>query len=297
MSPGLKLVLLVFLASFMLQSGLAAPVGSLSKAVRRVRELVGALLLMLVFGPLVAVLVGRSFGLQGPAAASLLVLSLVGVVPLAPKAAKKARGDVPLAIVAMLALSLVTAFTATPAARAVLSYWGFRALVGIAPGSFLLTLLLLQVLPLAVGLALRASAARASWLEKVVGAVNAAAFLVIALLVVAPRLGDIGALGLRGAAAGLVFAIVLAGLGWILGGPTPAGRRTLAAMANMPNVALALALAASAYAPPVYTVALVAMFLLRVMAGLAIQAALARSARFASSALPPPGDARSAGAE
>lgn len=296
MSPGLKVVFLVFLLSFMLQSGLAAPKGSLANASRRARELVLAVVLMLVLGPILAVGVGRVFGLAGPAAAALLVLSVVGVVPLAPRAAKNARGDVPLAIVVMLVLSLVAAFAATPATRLLLSYWGFDALVGVQPGSFVLALLLLQVVPLATGLALRARAARSAWLEKAVGVVNTAAFVAIVLFVVAPRLGDMKALGIRGAAAGLVFAVVLAALGWTLGGPTPTGRRTLAAMANMPNFALALALASSAYAPPVYAVTLIEMFLLRIAVGIVIQLVLARSARGAPAAYPPAREARSAGA-
>jgi hypothetical protein len=67
----------------------------------------------------------------------------VGVVPLAPKAARKAHGNVTLAIVLMLALSLVAAFTASPAASTLLSYWRFRVSVEVTPGSVLLQLVVL----------------------------------------------------------------------------------------------------------------------------------------------------------
>jgi predicted Na+-dependent transporter len=276
MSPAVKLVFLVLVTTFMLQSGLAAPRASLAGAARRAREIASGLILMLVLGPLIAVLVGRVFGLEGPASAALLVLAVVGVVPLAPKGARKARGDVPLSIVLMLALSLVTAFSAAPSARLALSYWSWSELVGIEPASFLLKLLLLQTVPLAIGLFLRNRSHRAASLEKVVGAINMGVFAIVALFIILPRLGSLKELGLRGAAAGMTFAVILAALGWALGGPAAGGRRTLAAVVNMPNIGLALPLVANAYAPPAYTIALLAMFVVRLVTGLAVQTVLAR---------------------
>jgi BASS family bile acid:Na+ symporter len=279
MSTPLKLVFLLFVTSFMLQCGLQAPRQSLACAVKSVREIVSALLVMLVFGPVVAVVIGRIFGLEGPSAGALLALSVVGIVPLAPKAAKKAHGDVTLAIVLLIALSVIAAFTATPSIHLLLSFWGFHAFIGVAPASLLLQLVVLQLLPLAAGVWLRERSARMAWLEKAVAVVNGAAFILIAALVVGPRVEDIRAIGLRGVAAGVSFAAILAVVGWAMGGPTPTGRRTLAAVANMPNVALALALAASAQAAPAYSVAVIAMFLVRVVAGFLFGAVLARSAR------------------
>ena len=231
--------------------------------------------MILVLGPLATILVVRALGLTGPVANALVVLSVTGTVPLAPKFVAAAKGDVAFCVLLMFLLGMVTVVTAAPSAKWLLGYEGE---VPIHPWSLIAKLVFLQGLPLAIGWAVRQRSTKAAQLERIVHHVNVAALVVVLALVIAPRLGSILAIGWRGLLAAVIVALAIAGLGWLLGGQARATRVALAAMANPPNVGLALIMAQAAGARPALLVAIVGVFLVRALVGLALQKLLARRA-------------------
>lgn len=273
-----KLIGAVAVATYMFQTGLATPKGTLAATARRgKRTIARGLFVMLVLGPVFARLLAEVLALGPRAAAALVLLSLVGVVPLASRSARSVRGDVAFAVVVTAALGLVAAFTAAPATRLLLGYEGPLEL---RTGRLLLQLLLLQAAPLALGVLVRTKTGRTPRLEKALGAFNALALvaLFVAALVHLPRYGPVRSLGWNGALAALVYGVFVASASYALGGPDQVERRTLAALANMPNVILALLLVTSAGVDAGFAVAVIGVFLVRVVTGLVLQMVLLRSA-------------------
>ena len=196
----LKLIGLVVVTTYMLQAGLATPKGRFAAGAWRKGELARALVVMLVLGPLVARLLAAAFALEPRPAAALVLLSLVGVVPLASRGARSARGDVPYAVVLTAALGIVTAFTAAPTTRLLLGYHGP---LEVRTGALVLQVMLLQGVPLAIGMFIRAKPERTRALERVLGIFNVAAIvvLVVVAVVLLPRYGAVRSLGWNGALA------------------------------------------------------------------------------------------------
>lgn len=277
MELALKLTALVLVTTYMLQVGLATPRGALAVATRRKGAIARAVVLMLVVGPLGARALVAALELPPRPAVALVLLALAGVVPLAPRGARSARGDVPYAVVVTFTLGILAAFTAAPSARLLLGYWGP---LDVPTLRLLGQIVLVQAVPLGLGLLLRARP-HARAIEKVVGAVNVAVsvVIVVAALVLLPRTGAVRSLGLLGALAALLFAGIMAALGYVLGGRDPAARRSLASVANMPNVALALLVVAGAGLDQGFAVAVVGLFVIRLLAALVTQKVLARASR------------------
>lgn len=273
----LKLIGLVVVTTYMLQAGLATPPGRLAAGAWRKGELARALLVMLVLGPLVARLLAAAFALDRRPAAALVLMSLVGVVPLASRGARSARGEVSHAVVLTAVLGIVTAFTAVPTTRLLLGYDGP---LEVRTGTLLLQVLLLQGMPIAIGMFIRSKTERVHALERGLGFFNAAAVavLVVVALVLLPRYGAVRSLGWSGVLAAFVFAVLIASAGYMLSGPERVERRTLAAIANMPNVVLAILIVTSATVDAGFAIAIVGVFVVRFLTGLVIQRLLARSA-------------------
>lgn len=274
----LKLVGVVVVATYMFQAGLATPEGQLrATGARRKGELARALLVMLVLGPLAARVLVEAFALDRHPAAALVLLSVVGVAPLASRAARSARADVSFAVILTAALGLVAAFTAAPSARLL---FGYEGPLEVRAAPLVLQVLFLQGVPLALGVLIRSKTERARSLEKALGVFNAVVLVVLLVvaLVLLPRYGTVRSLGWSAALAAVVFSVLIAAAGYWLAGPDPQERRTVAAVANIPNVFLAILIVMSAGVDPGFAVAIVGVFLVRLFTGLAIQKVLARSA-------------------
>jgi predicted Na+-dependent transporter len=287
MAIALKILAFIAITTYMLQVGLATRSGDLRAVLQRKGELVRTLLVMVVLGPLAARMTAAIFGLGVHSTVALVVLATAGVVPLASRSARSTRGDVPFALELTLMLAVVAAFLAGPTSRLVL---GYRGPVDVRPLPLLGELLLLVVVPTAVGLALREKSARAPAIERVVGKVNLVVLvvLVVVALVLVPRYGTVRSLGLSGVLAAFVFAWFIAASAYVFVGPEVVMRRTVAGMANKPNVMLAIVIVTSARAETGFVLAIIGVFIVRFFTGLLIQALLARSAaRDATREIPP----------
>lgn len=271
------LLVSLLIATYMFEVGLAAPPGSL----RRVEPtaVVRGVILMLAISPLAALGLTKLFHSPPAVTVALILLAAVGVAPLAPRGARMVQGNAATGVVLTIVLALLAIFTAEPITRLLLSVSGKTLL---RPGPVLLRVLLLQGAPLVLGILVRRTSRYAGALLSVLSKVTPVLFLVVVLIVLAPRLDALLAIGWSGAAVTFVFAFVLTGLGYLIGGPTIEDRRTITALTSMPNVGLALAIATSARLRQSMVVAIVGVFLLRILAGTLVRTAWApRAARTA----------------
>jgi len=266
---------LIFLASFMATLGLRLTPGLLSAELARPGRLGRGLVLNLVLVPLATVLCLRALGVTGWVAAGLVALAVSPGAPLSPSSAKKAGGSPGYAIVLTVVLGIVTAFTAAPSARWLLSYEGD---IGVRPPVIIAKLALLQWLPLAAGaLQRRRSPERAAQLERVAMALVVVSGLLIVVGSIAPLVPHLSIVGWRGLSAVLVSMVAVVTLGWLSGGSDHELSRTFTATAGVPNIGLAMAMARAANAPRDLLLTIAACFLLRVFANQFLVQFLARA--------------------
>jgi len=273
-----KLLVAVLIATMMFQIGLSVPLREMREEIHAVSRLLRGLVLFLVIAPLVALLVAWGLRVDRPVEVALVLLSCAGVVPLAPRFARAAHGDVCLALVLTFSLGLVTIVTCAPTARWLLGYSGE---VDFKAGRLIAQLVFIQGAPLALGVLIRRATTRAESVARVVGRINTIAFVAVVVVIVAPHLDLLLAVGWRGAAAAATLSLVLAVVGHAIGGAEEPTARTLAAIANGPNVSLALVIITSVRAPPVFGVTIVGVFLVRRLVGFVVQKLLARRAEHA----------------
>ena len=134
----------------------------------------------------------------------------------------------------------------------------------------------LVAVPLAVGMVIRARASgAAAALYKPAMVISTLAFVASVLLSLEQRQDALGALGTGTIAAMLAFVVVLMGVGWLLGGPSPAQRQVLAVTTNLRNVGLVYVLVDGRSEDPAFTASVLAMMALMVPANLVLTIACA----------------------
>jgi BASS family bile acid:Na+ symporter len=258
-----KLAVAIFLIAFMLLAGLMCDYHELIEAFRggfRVGRIVVANFIVV---PLLAVIVVRLFALDDFVATGILLMAIAPGVPFLPMiAGAKKGGSAGLATglaVVLPALSIVT----VPITIPFILPAGAAEHIRFAP--FIINLVLLQLLPLCIGLAIRARLAKATpMLRKVVIGVLAVAGLAVLYFVV-PAMGKAftEVFGTRGLMATLLIVILSGFAGWALGGKTPEYRRTITISTIMRNFGLALLIAGQNFEGTVVSAAVLAYFVIQ----------------------------------
>lgn len=267
-----------FIVTMMFQTGLQTTRGDLDAMTHRGHDIWRGALLMLVVSPLVAFVLVRACGLKGPMATALLVLSVVGVMPIFPRAACKVNGDLALAIVLMFILGGVTVVTAPPTAEWLISYTGPHASLPVM--KIVAQLVLLQAVPLILGRVVRA---RTSWgpkAHKIVHVLNVIALVFLVVVLLRPNLKTITEVTGLVVVLAIIHSLILAAAGWLMGGRSASARRTLAIMVNPPNVGLATIMVSSVPdVPALLPVAVMGLFLVRAVVSMAVQFGLSAHLR------------------
>jgi bile acid:Na+ symporter, BASS family len=215
-----------------------------------------------VLMPLCALALGTLLRLDPPLAAGLLVLGLAAGAPFLPKLAQIAKGDLAFAVGTMVLLMVVTV--------------GFLPLVlpllvpgvSVNPATIARSLVLLMLLPLAVGLAIRArfpsAAARA---KPLLDRLSSLSLILLTVLIVVANVGNVMAIfGTRGILAGLLFLAAGFGMGWLLGGPDGDTRRVLALGTAQRNIAAALVVGSQSFTDPKVVVIVVVVAIVGLLA-------------------------------
>jgi BASS family bile acid:Na+ symporter len=263
LSKAATVAMLSFVVSSMLAMGTGLTVAQIIEPLRNARLLVLALLANFVLMPLVAFALGKVLWLEEPFGIGLLVLGCAAGAPFLPKLAELAKGNLAFAVGAMVLLMVVTVGYLPVVLPLLLEG------VSVDPWKIARSLILLMLLPLAVGLALKAYyGAMAARVKPALDWISNVSLILLVLLISAANIDKVlDVFGTRGILAGLLFIALGFAIGWLLGGPGNDTRRVLALGTAQRNIAAALVVGSQSFSDPkvvvmVIVVAIVGLIIL-----------------------------------
>jgi BASS family bile acid:Na+ symporter len=243
LSKASTVAMLTFVVSSMLAMGAGLTIPQIAEPLRNARLVVLALLANFILMPLGALALAKVLWLDEPFAIGLLLLGCAAGAPFLPKLAQLAKGNLAFAVGAMVLLMVVTV--------------GYLPIVlplllpGISVDAWAIarSLLFLMLLPLAMGLALKARygelAARVKpaldWIS------NISLVLLVCLITAANIDKVLQVFGTRAILAGLLFIVLGLAAGWLLGGVSADTKRVMALGTGQRNIAAALVVASQSF--------------------------------------------------
>jgi BASS family bile acid:Na+ symporter len=263
LSKAATVAMLSFVVSSMLAMGTGLTVAQIIEPLRNARLLVLALLANFVLMPLLAFALGKVLWLEEPFGIGLLVLGCAAGAPFLPKLAELAKGNLAFAVGAMVLLMVVTVGYLPVVLPLLLEG------VSVDPWKIARSLILLMLLPLAVGLALKAYyGAMAARVKPALDWISNVSLILLVLLISAANIDKVlDVFGTRGILAGLLFIALGFAIGWLLGGPGNDTKRVLALGTAQRNIAAALVVGSQSFSDPkvvvmVIVVAIVGLIIL-----------------------------------
>jgi len=275
------------LVAMMLSMGLQVKFQDVLASARPARRLVLGLLANYALVPAVTLGLLHVFQADPLVSAGFLILAACPGAPIGPPLTSIARGHVPWSISMMLILAGLSALL-SPALLSVL-------LARIAPESNLRinyqaivrTLLITQLLPLALGLVIHHVAPRLT-LRAVppVGVLANVLLLALLGLIVATQHETLAAIRLRGWMGMGLLLLASLGIGWCCGAPEVAIRKALTTTTATRNVAVGLVIATSSFAGTPAVTAVVAYGLVSIVGTLGCALLLGRFAAIETERVP-----------
>lgn len=241
-----KGTLVVFVVSSMLSIGLAVQTAQLVAPLRSPAWILRALLANFVLAPVVALSIGAVLPVDPGYELGLLLLGFAAGAPVLPKLAEAGRADVASAT-ALMVLLMAASVVVMPLALPL-----FVKGVQVNPWQIAAPLVVLMLVPLALGMAARSLAPRiGARLLPVLSKTSDIGFVAVVLLVCGTNFAALAAvLGSGAIGAALLFVVLLFAGAWALGEPHPAGRRLLGYATSGRNVGAALVTAGASGAEP-----------------------------------------------
>jgi bile acid:Na+ symporter, BASS family len=263
LSKAATVAMVSFVVSSMLAMGAALTVSQIFDPLRNARLVMLALVANFVLMPLGAFALAKVFWLDEPLGVGLLLLGCAAGAPFLPKLAQLAKGNLPFGVGAMVLLMVITVAYLPIVLPLLLPG------VTVNPVRIAQSLVLLMLLPLAIGLFVKArydaTAARVKppldWLS------NVSLILFIVLITAVNFDKVLQVFGTRGILAGLLFIALGFCIGWMLGGPGKDTRPVLALATAQRNIAAALVVGSQSFSDPkvvvmVIVVAIVGLIIL-----------------------------------
>ena len=243
LSKAATVAMLSFVVSSMLAMGAGLTIPQIAEPLRNARLVVLALLANFVVMPLGALALARLLWLDEPFGTGLLLLGCAAGAPFLPKLAELAKGNLAFAVGAMVLLMVVTV--------------GYLPIVlplllpGITvnPWGIARSLLLLMLLPLAIGLAVKARYGElAVRVKPVLDWISNVSLILLVCLITAANIDKVvQVFGTRAILAGLLFIALGLGAGWLLGGTSADTKRVMALGTAQRNIAAALVVASQSF--------------------------------------------------
>jgi bile acid:Na+ symporter, BASS family len=263
LSKAATVAMLSFVVTSMLAMGAGLTVSEISAPLRNARLVVLALLANFVLMPLAALALAKVLWLDEPFGVGLLLLGCAAGAPFLPKLAELAKGNLAFAVGAMVLLMVITVGYLPIVLPLLLSG------VTVDPWNIARSLVLLMLLPLAAGLALKARYEDlARRVKPVLDLISNISLILLVLLITAANIDKVlQVFGTRGILAGLLFIALGFGIGWLLGGSDGDTRRVMALGTSQRNIAAALVVASQSFSDPkvvvmVIVVAIVGLIIL-----------------------------------
>jgi len=272
------MAMLSFVVSSMLAMGAGLTVARIIEPLHNIRLVALALLANFVLMPLGAFALAKVLWLDEPLGIGLLLLGCAAGAPFLPKLAELAKGNLAFAVGAMVLLMVVTVGYLPIVLPLLLPG------VTVDPWTIARSLVLLMLLPLAAGLALKAR--YADWAARVKPAldwISNISLILLVLLITAANIDKVlQVFGTRGILAGLLFIAFGFGTGWLLGGLGVGTRRVMALGTGQRNIAAALVVANQSFSDAkvvvmVIVVAIVGLIILMPLSRSLASRSLARS--------------------
>src|SRR5437667_10351241 len=141
------------------------------------------------------------------------------------------------------------------------------------------SLLLLMLLPLATGLALKARYGDlAARVKPVLDWISNVSLILLVLLITAANIDKVlQVFGTRGILAGLLFITLGLGIGWLLGGPDAYTKRVMALGTGQRNISAALVVASQSFDDPKVVVMVIVVAIVGLIVLMPLSRALAKS--------------------
>jgi BASS family bile acid:Na+ symporter len=271
LSKAVTVAMLSFVVSSMLAMGAALTVSQIFDPLRNARLVVLALVANFVLMPLGAFALAKVLWLDEPLGVGLLLLGCAAGAPFLPKLAQLAKGNLPFGVGAMVLLMVITVAYLPIVLPLLLPG------VTVNPVKIAQSLVLLMLLPLAIGLFVKArydaTAARVKppldWLS------NVSLILLIVLITVVNFEKVLQVFGTRGILAGLLFIALGFCIGWLLGGPGNDTRPVLALATAQRNIAAALVVGSQSFSDPKVVVMVIVVAILGLIIIMPLSRALA----------------------
>jgi BASS family bile acid:Na+ symporter len=267
LSKAVPVTMFTFVVSSMLAVGLSLSVTQILGPLRNLKLVSLALAANFILIPISAFGIARLLRLDEPLGVALILLGTAAGAPFLPLLARLSKGNIAFSVGLMVLLMIVSV--------------GYMPLVlpfllkgvSVDPLQILRSLVLLMMLPLAIGLVVKArfSSAAAKTQPLLNRIASLTLIVLIGLLLVTNIQNVIGLFGTRGVLASILFLAVASALGWLMGGADATTKGVMALGTAQRNIAAALVVGGQNFTDPrvvvmVVVVAIVGLLLLMPLA-------------------------------
>lgn len=269
-----RLIALVFFLTSMGGIGLGLTLRQFFAPLRDARFVCAALLANFLVAPALALGIAWALHLEGPIANGLLLIGLAAGAPFMPKVVDIAKGDPSLAI-ALMTLTMVATLVFLPVALPALL--PAAEVDALKMALFLATLLLL---PFFAGVFVRARLpGLAGRLRPILERVSGVALLLVLVLVLSIHIESLRRLlGTGAIAAAVLFSVLTAASGWLLGGRDRDRRTVLCLGTGLRNIPAALLVGAQNFDEPEVPVMVLVTTLVSILLLIPLAVGFARQA-------------------
>jgi BASS family bile acid:Na+ symporter len=239
----------ITLIEMMVAVGLSVPLGDLAIATRNWRLLIRAALANYVCVPAATIILLLLVDTHALVAAGFLILAVCPGAPFGPPLTSVANGNVPIAVGLMVLLAGSSAIVAPIALRSLLPLVSARDALSIDAGRIAITLLLTQMLPLCLGIAVRHWwASAAARMQTPANRVGKILNLLTVGLILVTQFHSLAEIRPRGFIGMIVLLVVSWTAGWLVGGPASDTRKALAVTTSLRNFGVGLVIATGTFA-------------------------------------------------
>lgn len=273
-----RIIAAIMLVSLTFGSGLEVNREHLRAVLRDTGLLGRALLANFVVVPILGVLLARVFRLPPPVETGFLLMAIAPGVPFVLASVRKRGGSLGLAVALAFLLPLLSIVT-VPVTAALVLPTAAKAHLPLA--RFVVTLLLLQLLPLLAGIAVGALApATAAKLSRPLQVVFFASALALVIVLAPLLVRDVASVyGSNGMWAMLCLVVLSLVTGWLLGAPAREDRRVLAIGTALRNIGLCALIATASFSDAEVAATVLTYFLIQFVITTLVGVYFARTAQ------------------
>ncbi len=235
-----QLSVLVFVIASMLSMGLSLKMAQIIEPLRNVRLVILALVANFILVPIIAYIITLVFDLNQSVEIGLILLATAAGAPFLPKLAQAAKGSTPFSVGLMVFLMVVTIIYLPFVLPLLLG-----GNVQVNPLEIAQSLIVLMLIPLAIGLLLNARYEEmAAKIQPSFGMASNVALIMLAVLGLVLNFSNMIALvGTFGILAGIIFIILSLAAGFFLGGSQGEIKSVMALGTAQRNISAALVVA------------------------------------------------------